>query len=277
MYYTPEEQVNRTKWDEVAPIHLRSYGLERLRRRQSMLGEIERRELGDITGKQTLHLQCHIGHDTLSLALAGADVIGVDFSGQSIAIARQLADELQLDARFLVGNVLHLDEVLDERFDLVFTSNGVLCWIRDIELWAKNIGDHLHDGGTFYIYEYHPFAYVFDEENSTGLTPKYDYFLKQPLYFEDEHADYADPTFTSQSPTYEWMWSVGDIQNALDRPGAGDRVLSRTQHSHLSDVSLPRRCRRRPLGTAAAFAVDPVDVLDEDTETTGVNFKPIWP
>ncbi len=155
--------------------------------------------------------------------MAGADVTGVDFSEQSIAIARQLADELQLNVRFLVGNVLHLDEVhdeaLDERFDLVYTSNGVLCWIRDIELWAKNIGDHLREDGIFYIYEYHPFAYVFDEENGTGLTPKYDYFLRQPLYFDDEYADYADPTHLSQNPTYEWMWSVGDIQNALIAQG----------------------------------------------------------
>ncbi len=223
MSYTPEEQVNRTKWDEVAPIHLRSYGLDQLRRRQSMLREIERRELGDLTGKSILHLQCHIGHDTLSLALEGGHVTGVDFSEQSIAIARQLADELQLNARFLVGNVLHLDEVqdeaLDKRFDLAYTSNGVLCWIRDIELWAKNVADHLRDDGVFYIYEYHPFAYVFDEENETGLTPKYDYFLRQPLYFDDEYADYADPTHISQNPTYEWMWSVGDIQNALIAQG----------------------------------------------------------
>ena len=219
MTYTPEELANRKKWDDVAPVHLRSYGLEQLRQRRSMLGEIERRELGDLTGKSILHLQCHIGHDTLSLALAGGRVTGVDFSGQSIDIARELADELQLDARFLVGNVLHLDEVLDESFDLVFTSNGVLCWIRDIELWAKGIGDHLRDDGTFYIYEYHPFAYIFDEENEAGLTPKYNYFLKQPLYFDDEYADYADSTYLSQNPTYEWMWSVGDIQNALIAQG----------------------------------------------------------
>ena len=74
MIYTPEEQINRTKWDEVAPIHLRSYGLDQLRRRQSMLREIERRELDDLTGKSILHLQCHIGHDTLSLALEGGHV-----------------------------------------------------------------------------------------------------------------------------------------------------------------------------------------------------------
>lgn len=215
MSYTQEELINRTKWDEVAHIHLHSYGIEKLYQHQTMLGEVELHELGDIAGKKILHLQCHIGHDTFSLALAGADVTGVDFSEQSIEIARTLQKDLALNARFLVGNVLHLDEVLQERFDLIYTSNGVLCWIREIELWAHNIAEHLRDNGVFYIYEYHPFAYVFDEEQHDGLTPKYDYFLRHPTYFSEESADYADQTYISKNPTYEWLWSVSDIQNAL--------------------------------------------------------------
>ena len=215
MGYTREELVNRTKWDEIAPVHARSYGLERLYQRQSLLKEVERRELGDIAGKKALHLQCHIGHDTFSLELEGAEVTGVDFSEQSIHIARELGEELHLNTRFLVGNVLQLDEVLEEQFDLIYTGQGALCWLRDIELWAHNVATHLREDGTFYIYEYHPFAYIFDEEAPQELTPKYDYFLKQPYHFTDESADYADPAYPSQNPTHEWLWSVSDIQNAL--------------------------------------------------------------
>ena len=219
MSYTQEELVNKTKWDEVASVHLRSYGLEQLYQGKSMLREVELHELGDIAGKKILHLQCHIGHDTFSLELAGADVTGVDFSEKSIEIARKLGEDLNLKARFFVGNVLHLDQVLQERFDLIYTSNGVLCWVRDIELWAKNIADYLNDEGVFYIYEYHPFAYVFDEEQSLALTPKYDYFLREPLYFSEESPDYADQTYVSRNPTYEWLWPVCDIQNALISQG----------------------------------------------------------
>lgn len=215
MSYTKEELINRTRWDELASVHLRSYALERLYQHKSMLGKIEQQELGDIAGKKILHLQCHIGHDTFSLELGGAEVTGVDFSEKSIEIARKLGQDLHLKARFYVGNVLHLGEVLDERFDLIYTSNGVLCWIGDIQLWAQNIAKYLNDDGVFYIYEYHPFAYVFDEGQSTSLRLKYDYFLRQPYHFPEESFDYTDKTYISKNPTYEWLWPVCDIQNAL--------------------------------------------------------------
>jgi 2-polyprenyl-3-methyl-5-hydroxy-6-metoxy-1,4-benzoquinol methylase len=138
--FTHAEQNNQQLWDEIAPIHMKSYQeVNMLKEGGIVLDEIELRDIGEVTGKTLLHLQCHIGTDTLSWARQGAIVTGVDFSAQSIAAARQLQQELQLKATFLQANVYKLDTVLHDQFDIVYTSRGVLCWLKDLDEWAQII------------------------------------------------------------------------------------------------------------------------------------------
>jgi ubiquinone/menaquinone biosynthesis C-methylase UbiE len=214
-----EEKKNLERWDEIARVHYESYGIERLLNGKTMLTQIELHELGDIKGKDILHLQCHIGTDTLSLEREGANVVGVDFSEKSLEYARKLKNELKFASEFILGNVLDLEDVIDRKFDIVYTGKGVLCWIRDMKKWAQTVSRFLKRGGMFYIYEFHPFAYVFDEENKKGLKVKYPYFSDTPLHFKGESNDYANPNYISSHETYEWVWSLSDVFNSLIAEG----------------------------------------------------------
>ena len=133
------EETNRAHWDETAPVHLKSYQIDGLLKGVSRIDEIQKRELYPIKGKALIHLQCHIGTDTLSLAIDGAKVTGVDFSAKSIAIARELAAKMHISAEFLQANVLDLESVISTKYDIVYTSKGVLSWISNIEKWAETI------------------------------------------------------------------------------------------------------------------------------------------
>src|SRR5947207_268209 len=129
-------EINRRSWDERAGIHARDstgdYMLDRFRAGEDALHEIDAAELGDITGKRVLHLQCHIGRDTLCLARRGAIVTGLDFSAPALAVARRLADETGLRAEFVQGTVEAAPQLTTGPFDLVFTTWGTICWLPDI-------------------------------------------------------------------------------------------------------------------------------------------------
>ncbi|MFC1852113.1 class I SAM-dependent methyltransferase [candidate division CSSED10-310 bacterium] len=201
-------------------MHFASYGIERLRQGGTMLSEIELKEIGPVTGKKLLHLQCHIGTDTLSWVQAGALVTGVDFSAQSLTLAAQLRDELHLEARFIQANVYELKQKLEDTFDIVYTSRGVLCWLRDLSEWAGIISHYLKPGGIFYIMETHPTCMIFDEEKCGKLEVKYSYFHQEkPLMVEGGTPDYADQSYCATNPTYEWNWSLSDIINSLIKAG----------------------------------------------------------
>jgi SAM-dependent methyltransferase len=218
------EQRNRDLWDEIAPVHAKAYkevGI--LRGGGIALDEIELREVGDVRGKTLLHLQCHIGTDTLSWARQGAVVTGADFSGQSIACARQLGQELGLKASFLHANVYDLPTMLHEQFDIVYTSRGVLCWLRDLDLWAQVITHFLKPGGIFYIMESHPICNIFDDTKPGELTITQPYFHStRPTLWAVPTPDYADSSYVPKNTSYEWTWSASDVINSL--LGAGLRL-----------------------------------------------------
>ena len=220
-------KANRSQWDVLAPIHARSefYDLVGFRAGESSLKRVELEEVGDVAGRSLLHLQCHIGVDTLSWVRLGARVTGVDFSEASLTVARSLAAELGLPARFLAANVYDLPELLDEPggFDVVFTSYGVLCWLPDLTAWARVAARYLRPGGAFHIVEFHPFAGVFDDdEGRADLRIRYPYFhSKEPLEFEST-GSYAEPSADFTTRGYEWSHPIGDVVNALI--GAGLRI-----------------------------------------------------
>lgn len=222
---------NRRHWDEVVDIHVRSdfYDVASFKAGRSTLKQVEVTELGEVRGKTLLHLQCHFGVDTLSWARhEGAIVTGVDFSEAAIEQARALAAELEIAARFVHSNVYDLPNVLDERFDVVFTSYGVLCWLPDLDRWARVAAHFVRPGGTFYIVEAHPLLHVFDDTTGVDdLHVKYPYFATaEPLSF-DYAGTYASGDATIENRrTYEFPHSLADIVSSLIDAGL------RIEHLH---------------------------------------------
>lgn len=209
---------NRELWNELTPIHARSkfYDAEGFKKGKCTLESIELEELGDVSGKSLLHLQCHFGMDTLSWARLGAKVTGVDFSDKSIDLARSLSEELGIEADFVCCNIYDLLERLSGKFDIVYTSAGVLCWLPDLKKWAEIISHFLKPGGFFYILEGHPSMMVFDDSpDATELKVKYPYFHgSEPDKWEPE-GDYAEPDAVVAHGSYEWTHKMGDIINSL--------------------------------------------------------------
>ena len=215
-------QVNQTNWNERTPVHAASefYDVEGFKAGRITLHEVERREVGDVSGKSLLHLQCHFGMYTISWARLGAKATGIDFSDAAIDLARSLNSELRLDVRFIRSNIYDLPDVLDEQFDIVFTSYGVLCWLPDLDKWASVVASHLKQGGMFYVIDGHPLISVFEESDDGELRPTYPYFHKE-LLWEGGEPSYAGSEII-ESPVYEWNHSLGEIVTALI--GAGLRI-----------------------------------------------------
>lgn len=210
---------NRRLWDQLTGINARSamYDLEGFRRGQSTLDPIEVAELGEVRGKSVLHLQCHFGQDSMSLARMGAKVVGVDFSEQAIKLARSLSAELDIPAEFICCNIYDLPQHLDNKFDIVFTSAGVLCWINDLAKWAQLIDRYLKLDGFFYIREFHPVACVFDNEGVTELKASQSYFhFREPAAWATD-GSYSDHQAKLDRPgkSYEWQHPLSDVINAL--------------------------------------------------------------
>jgi 2-polyprenyl-3-methyl-5-hydroxy-6-metoxy-1,4-benzoquinol methylase len=209
-------QENRKMWDEFVAIHARSplYELEPFKKGVNKLNPLELSEVGEVTGKSLLHLQCHFGMDTLSWARHGATVTGMDYAEKAITLARQLAEELHIPARFICCNLYVLPQNLEEQFDVVYTSYGVLCWLNDIRRWAQIAASYVKPGGFFYISEFHPFAMVFDDE-ADALRYRYPYFQEEAMSFEVK-GSYADRNAKVEAfRDFEWQHTLGEIVTSL--------------------------------------------------------------
>lgn len=235
----PAEEANRLLWDEMARVHIRAYKeVHLLRDGVEILDEIELREVGSVRGKRLLHLQCHIGTDTLAWARRGAIVTGVDFSSEAIACAERLRDELGLTARFIQTNVYDLHHVLSEEFDIVYTSRGVLCWLRDLEAWARVVARYLAPGGLFYLMESHPLLNALEEHSPGDLAFRHPYFhSSEPVRWEPGGPDYADPSHRLGHPSHEWIWTLSDVVNAI--LGAGLRIQFLNEYDRVFFQFLP--------------------------------------
>ena len=216
---TNEELANRQKWDAVAEVHYRAYNLSPLRNGGIVLDDISVGEVGNVNGKRLLHLQCNIGSDTLSWARLGAEVTGVDFSGRSLDVAKRLQTELGLKARWIESDILSLPEKLNETFDVIVATQGVVCWISDLNRWMKIAADFLQINGALYLMDSHPILNAVTRETDEYRF-EFDYFMKEPTRYED-HGDYADWEFRSPTPltAYEWTWSMSDIINTVAKAG----------------------------------------------------------
>ena len=212
---------NLAKWNEMANLHYGGgYDINSFLAGKCSLQSLEVEELGDVSGKKLLHLMCHIGLDTLSWARRGAKVTGVDFSERAIDHAQELAKKVNLQARFISSNVYELPEKLDEQFDIVFMSYGVLCWLASIDKLTSIVERYLRPGGTFYIAEIHPLNQIFDDEaNVQDFVVKFGYFSHgRPSEWQSEFS-YASDTPLENTKSYEWNYTLADLVSGLANRG----------------------------------------------------------
>lgn len=223
---------NRRLWEEWVPVHVKSefYGVDNFVAGENSLNALELGEVGDVEGKNLLHLQCHFGMDTLSWARLGAHVTGMDFSESAIEQANELAARCNLDARFICCNLYDLPQNLLGQYDIVYTSYGVLAWLPDIPRWAKIVASYVKPGGFFYIAEFHPFAMVFDDD-APNLQHRYPYFEKEALHF-DVKGSYADREVQIQSKEeIGWDHTLSEIINNLIANGLKIEYLNEYPYS----------------------------------------------
>ena len=235
-------EANRKLWDEWTRIDVESalYDVEGFRGGKRTLNPLEIAEVGPVARRSMLHLQCHFGLDTLSWADLGAEVTGVDFSGESIRLARQLSHETGLAARFIEADIADLPSVHDERYDIVFASYGVIYWHQDIRRWARVAAHFLKPGGTFYLVEVHPMAYVFDDSPcTTELRVRSPYFhAAEPQVYSTRGTSFSDPDAVVESELeYGWCHTVGDLVSALVE--AGLRIEFLHEHPFTTYRQLP--------------------------------------
>lgn len=217
--YTNYFDVNKETWNKKVAVHAESkmYDLESFQSGKSSLMPYELKALGDVNGKSLLHLQCHFGQDTLSWQRMGAKCVGVDLSDEGIRLAKQLNDELQLDAEFICSNVLDTSKHIKKTFDIVYTSYGVIGWLPDLKPWAKMIAERLKVGGTFYMVEFHPILWMFDYVDGKPEM-KYHYSQDEVIY-EEYEGTYANQSSKIVSKEYGWNHGLSEVVNALIEAG----------------------------------------------------------
>ncbi len=230
MIQTPDYiTVNNTLWDAKTPHHVQSdfYRNADFLAGKNTLNPIELNLLGDVAGKKILHLQCHFGQDTLSLARMGAEVTGVDFSGAAIAQARAHNNLLGLNARFIQRNIFEVHEVLHEQFDIVFSSYGTICWLPDMQQWAAVVSRYVRPGGQFIFAEFHPAIWMFDND-FTHL--QYSYFNRERIE-ETETGTYADTSAHINLKSITWNHDLSEVMQSLLHSGLQLQHFAEYDHS----------------------------------------------
>jgi SAM-dependent methyltransferase len=217
---------NLANWNERVAIHVEAYGLNAFRDDPHHISGVVaydrpyiERHLGrTIDGLDLAHLQCHIGTDTLSFARLGAQVTGVDFSQPALDAAEALAQELNLPATWVQGDVLESARLVGKQFDVVYTSIGAIGWLKDLGQWAQQVAALLQDGGLFYIRDGHPSLYALDDQTFPPVV--------RYRYFENGHAQSwdSDETYTgggtiTSTRTYEFPHSTAEVINSLIAAG----------------------------------------------------------
>lgn len=217
-------ETNRANWDDRAAAHAvegdLGYGIDRFVADRSLLSGVvrfDRERLGDIAGLRTVHLQCHIGTDTLSLARLGARVTGLDFSSVAIEKARALVARTGDEVDFVESDVYAAPEVLGTGgFDLVYTGIGALCWLPSIDRWAATVAALLTPGGRLFIREGHPVLWSMNETLDDDLHLRFPYFESaEPLEWDSDSTYVATDRPLTATKTYEWNHGMGEIVTAL--------------------------------------------------------------
>lgn len=214
--------VNHANWESRVPVHAASagYRLDRYISEPDLLSEVvefDRTRLGDIDGLDVVHLQCHMGNDSLSLARLGANVTGLDFSGSALAEARRVSAAGGPHVEYVEADVYDAAAVLGrERFDLVYTGIGALCWLPSVERWAETVAALLRPGGELFMREGHPVLWALDDPRPDGLPVlAFPYFETDGVPFT-ELDTYVDQTEPLEAPEIvHFNHGLAEIFNAL--------------------------------------------------------------
>jgi SAM-dependent methyltransferase len=238
--------VNRLNWDERAPAHANSpdYAMERFLRDPAYLSHVVRFDLpllGDIRGQRAVHLQCHIGTDTVSLARLGARMSGLDFSPPALEQARRLASATSAEIDFVEADLYDaVDALGGERFHLVYTGVGALCWLPDIERWAAVVTELLAPGGRLFVREGHPMLWALDDDSRQDglLVLEHPYFEREEPVVFGEGGTYVqtDQVFV-QNTTHVWNHGLGEVITAL--LARGMRLTGLVEHDSAPWDALP--------------------------------------
>ncbi|TDD07537.1 class I SAM-dependent methyltransferase [Nonomuraea diastatica] len=221
---------NRANWNARVPIHVDSdfYDVDSFKANgRSVLRPFEVAEVGDVSGRRLVHLQCHLGLDTLSWARLGAEVTGLDFSDAAIDQARAIAADCGIPARFVTADVYDAVGALGETYDIIYTGLGALVWLPELTHWAEVAAALLKPGGFLYLSEFHPFPQVLDEETGTMVT--YDYFDRGPHVWEEPYT-YTGGRLIESYTSVQFQHGIGDVVSSL--AAAGLRVDFLHEHDH---------------------------------------------
>lgn len=247
-------EVNRANWDERAAAHAasRDYALAEFIEDPAFLSHVVRFDqprLGDIRGLRGVHLQCHIGTDTISLARLGARMTGLDLSPASLAQARRLAAQLGANVDFVEAEVYDAVSALGRgAFDLVFTGIGALCWLPSVRRWADVVGELLAPGGRLFIREGHPMLWTLEDPRADGLlVVHYPYFERDEPTIEEVSGTYVDTDASfDHNLTHSWNHGLGEIVTAL--LDAGMEITSLVEHDSVPWEALPGQMRKDDRG-----------------------------
>jgi SAM-dependent methyltransferase len=206
-------EINKQSWNNRTDFHVNStfYDMDSFYKGKSSLNDIELNLLGDIKGKSILHLQCHFGQDTISLQRMGAEVVGVDLSDKSIEMAKEIALKTNSNASFICSDIYSLPNILNQQFDIVYTSYGTIGWLPDLDKWASVIKHFLKPNGKFVFVEFHPVVWMFDDDfDRIG----YNYFNTGPIV-EIENGTYADRSADLKQEYVMWNHGLSEVMNSL--------------------------------------------------------------
>lgn len=213
--------INRANWDERADVHAVSpdYAVERFVADPLHLSNVvrfDRPRLGDLNGVAGVHLQCHIGTDTISLARLGARMTGLDFSEKSLGHARALADRTDTDMRFVQADVYDALTLLEaESFDLVYTGIGALCWLPDITRWATVVAGLLRPGGRLFIRDMHPMLGALTARDGIIRVEEPYFHQAEPMIFDEGGTYVEHDHIFAATVTHEWSHALGEIIGAV--------------------------------------------------------------
>ncbi len=251
-------ETNRANWDDRAALHAartgRGYGVQRYIDDPEALSDVvhfDQERLGDIRGLTAVHLQCHIGTDTLSLARLGARVTGLDFSPVAVAEARALVAETGDAVGFVESDVdSALTALPGASFDLVYTGIGALCWLPRIADWARIVAALLKPGGRLFLREGHPILWALDETLGDEPHLRYPYFEQaEPLKWDDDSSYVETDRPLTATTTYEWNHGLGEIVTAL--LDAGLVITGLVEHDSVPWEALPGQMVERSDGEFA--------------------------
>lgn len=226
-----DRAANLAWWQEAAVLHADSefYDLAGFRSGRDPLRPFEVEELGDVAGLDLLHLQCHVGTDTLAWARRGAKTVGLDFSSNAVEVATGLARDCGLEAEFVRADVYDAPAALGDRhFDIVYTGVGALNWLPDLGGWAAVVVELLRPGGSLYISEIHPIVFGMADDGRTLARS-----IVNGAYeaLDNPGGTYAVPDAeVASTVTYERIYSISEVFTAVHRAGLGVELLR--EHSY---------------------------------------------